>query len=198
MFESLFTSCLGHLDIQAAALPTHLSSFSVICSIFSWQLGGSKMMMFTVSNYLLSVIKMLKFDLHAHVCGLYVNSMREWSNCALRVCTHVTSHILRDNTTYMSLSRDPLLSRKRDPAALCGRDCGATVVELLTNLCKKWDIEGGRTCLLVFHAAGCFFESFPRNCRVAAIFSTVHLNRWVTSTSAWLLRWMWPLVAPLF
>lgn len=115
-------------------------------------------MMFTVYNYFLSV--------YIKSRCLRLSCMRAytqvWSVSALWAWTHVTSHVLRDKPTYMSKSRDPLLPRQRDPAALCGPDCGWTVVELLINLCKKWEMEGGRRCSLAFHAAGCFFESLPR------------------------------------
>lgn len=45
--------------------------------------------MFTVSNYFLSAIKMFKFDLHAYMCGLHVNYVREWSNTVLYQSVHM-------------------------------------------------------------------------------------------------------------
>ena len=153
-----------------------MSSLSIICSIFSWQPWCLRFLIifgvFTRND-----------DAHAWcvcahvwtVCKLHAGAV-PWSPVSLHTCDR--PRLERYNHTYMSQSRDPPTPWRCEPAAVCGGYYGSTVVELLVNLYKKWEIEGGRERL-----------SFMQR----AIFSSVHLKPWVKSTSAWVL-----LIAPSF
>lgn len=74
--------------------PTHLSRFSVICSIFSRQLGCSKVM-FTVSYYVFAYNQ----DFYVWLTCVCVNYIQDGSVSNLYTCVEP---VLKDKTTHMS------------------------------------------------------------------------------------------------